>query len=64
MIGADAIIISLEGLILLLTNNDEKDCPQLKLALKCAVQLCDSKRDYCEKFVELLGSRFGSVNSK
>lgn len=64
VVGADAVIASLEGLILLLTVNDEKDCLQLRLALKCAVKLCDSKREYCEKFVDLLGSRFGSIDSK
>ncbi|KAI4458261.1 c1orf73 protein [Holotrichia oblita] len=63
VVGADTVIASLEGLILLLTVNDEKDCLQLRLALKCAVRLCDSKREYCEKFVDLLGSRFGSIDS-
>ncbi|KRT83554.1 hypothetical protein AMK59_3241, partial [Oryctes borbonicus] len=63
VVGADTVIGSLEGLILLLTVDDERYCSQLKLALKCAVRLCDSKRQYCEKFVDLLGSRLGSIDS-
>lgn len=62
--GTDEVISSLETLILLLTFSSEKYSYQLKLALKCAVQLCEVKREYCETFVDLLGSRFGNVDGK
>lgn len=60
--GTDAVISSLETFILLLTFSNEKYPYQLKLALKCAVQLCEVRREYCETFVELLGSSLGKVD--
>lgn len=64
MEGTDEVISSLETLILLMTFSHEKYPHQLKLALKCAVQLCEVRKQYCETFVDLLGSRFGSVDGK
>lgn len=64
MHGMEDVISSLETLVLLLTFSDDKYPHQLKVALKCAVRLCQAKKEHCERFVELLGSRFGSVNGK
>ncbi|XP_044761796.1 integrator complex subunit 7 [Coccinella septempunctata] len=61
--GADQVISALETLILLLTFSNEKKPMELKFALKCAVRLCESKQEYCETFVELLGTRLDNVNS-
>ncbi|XP_017781296.1 PREDICTED: integrator complex subunit 7 [Nicrophorus vespilloides] len=60
--GTEEIICSLETLILLLTYSEEKYPYQLKLALKCAVKLAEHKRDNCERFIKLLGSRLGFVD--
>lgn len=62
--GADDVIAALETLILLLTFSNEKHPLQLKIALKCAVRLCEAKQDYCEVFVELLGTRLDNIDSK
>lgn len=62
--GTEEVISSLETLILLLTFTEQKYPYQLKLALKCAVRLCEVKMEYCETFVELLGSRFGNIDGK
>lgn len=59
--GSEEMIASLETLILLLTFSKKKYPHQLKSALKCAVNLCEAKREHCEIFVELLGSRLKSV---
>lgn len=64
MEGTDAVISSLETFILLLTFSNEKYPHQLKLALKCAVQLCEVRKEYCETFVELLASSLGKVDGK
>lgn len=64
MEGADQVISSLETLILLLTFSDENKPVELRLALKCAVRLCESRQEYCETFVELLGTRLDNVNSE
>jgi integrator complex subunit 7 len=61
--GADEVISSLETLILLLTFSNDKHPEQLKLALKCAVRLCESKKEHCETFVELLGTRLDNIHS-
>ncbi|KAK9871145.1 hypothetical protein WA026_011427 [Henosepilachna vigintioctopunctata] len=60
---ADEVVSALETLILLLTFSDEKRPKELKFALKCAVRLCESKLEYCDTFVELLGTRLDNVNS-
>lgn len=64
MHNTEEVISSLETLILLLTFSDEKYPKQLRIALKCAVKLCDAKREHCDRFVELLGSRLSSVDGK
>lgn len=64
MEGTDAVISSLETFILLLTFSNEKYPYQLKLALKCAVQLCEVRKEYCETFVELLGSSLDKVDGR
>ncbi|XP_022912913.1 integrator complex subunit 7 [Onthophagus taurus] len=61
--GTNDVIQALESLILLLTQSEDKNQLELKLTLKCAVRLCEYKLDYCEKFLQLLGSRLGSVDS-
>lgn len=60
--GTEEVISSLETFILLLTFSNEKYPYQLKLALKCTVELCEVRREYCETFVELLGSSLGKVD--
>lgn len=60
----EEVISSLETLILLLTFSDDKYPRQLKIALKCAVRLCEVKMEHCERFVELLGARLGSLDGK
>ncbi|XP_044259605.1 integrator complex subunit 7 [Tribolium madens] len=60
---ADEVVSSLETLILLLTFSNDKHPRQLKLALKCAVRLCEAKKDYCEIFVELLGTRLDNIHN-
>lgn len=62
--GADEVIASLETLILLLTYSEQKQPKHLKLALKCAVRLCEVKSDFCDIFVDLLGSRLDNVDGK
>lgn len=62
--NADEVISSLETLILLLTFSNNTDPQQLKLALKCAVRFCEAKIEYCETFVELLGTRLDSLESE
>lgn len=62
--GADDVIAALETLILLLTFSNEKHPLQLKIALKCAVRLCKAKQEYCEVFVELLGTRLDNIDSR
>ncbi|KAJ8960602.1 hypothetical protein NQ318_013893 [Aromia moschata] len=61
--GAEEVIAALETLILLLTFSNEKHPAQLKAALKCAVRLCEAKQEYCEIFVELLGTRLDNIDS-
>ncbi|KAJ3665781.1 hypothetical protein Zmor_001256 [Zophobas morio] len=61
--GAEEVISSLETLILLLTFSNEKQPEQLKLALKCAVRLCEAKKEHCETFVELLGTRLDNIHN-
>ncbi|XP_045470369.1 integrator complex subunit 7 [Harmonia axyridis] len=63
VVGAGQVISALETLILLLTFSNEKKPTELKIALKCAVRLCESKQEYCETFVELLGTRLDNINS-
>lgn len=62
--GEDEVIAALETLILLLTFIKEKHSTQLKTVLKCAVRLCEAKHQYCEVFVELLGTRLDNIDSK
>lgn len=62
--GTSEVIGALETLILLLTFADEKNPRYLKIALKCAVRLCEVKNDYCTVFVELLGTRLDNTESK
>lgn len=62
--GTSEVIGALETLILLLTFADEKNPRYLKIALKCAVRLCEVKSDYCTVFVELLGTRLDNIESK
>lgn len=62
--GTNEVIAALETLILLLTFTDEKQPRYLKIALKCAVRLCEVKHEYCEIFVELLGTRLDNIESK
>lgn len=62
--GTSEVIAALETLILLLTFTDEKHPLYLKTALKCAVRLCEAKHEYCEVFVELLGTRLNNIESK
>lgn len=62
--GTSEVIGALETLILLLTFADDKNPQYLKIALKCAVRLCEVKNDYCTVFVELLGTRLDSIESK
>ncbi|XP_018575936.1 integrator complex subunit 7 [Anoplophora glabripennis] len=62
--GADDVIAALETLILLLTFSNERHPLQLKIALKCAVRLCEAKQEYCEVFVELLGTRLDNIDSE
>ncbi|CAG9772925.1 unnamed protein product [Ceutorhynchus assimilis] len=61
--GSDDVIASLEALICLLTSEQNKP-KHLKIALKCAVRLCEAKPDYCANFVELLGSRLDDVDGE
>lgn len=61
-VGTDEVISSLETIILLLTISDEKHPYQLKVVLRCAVRLAEIDKLYCERFVELLESRLGSVD--
>lgn len=60
--GTDDVISSLETLILLLTCSEQKQPKHLKVALKCAVRLCEAKQEYCETFVDLLGARLDNVD--
>ncbi|CAH0553711.1 unnamed protein product [Brassicogethes aeneus] len=61
---ADEVIHALETLILLLTfSSDQKHSEYLKVALKCAVRLCDAKPEHCETFVELLGTRLDNIDN-
>lgn len=60
--GEEDVISSLETLILILTLTDNKTTYQLKLSLKCCVRLSEAKTEHCDRFVELLGSRLGSVD--
>ncbi|KAK4882914.1 hypothetical protein RN001_006233 [Aquatica leii] len=62
--GAQDVISSLETLILLLIFSEEKYTYQLKIALKCAVQLCEAKHEHCVTFVELLGSNLKNLDGK
>ncbi|KAH1012969.1 integrator complex subunit 7 isoform X1 [Dendroctonus ponderosae] len=59
--GTDDVITSLESLILLLTDSEQKQPKHLKVALKCAVRLCEARPEYCETFVDLLGCRLDNV---
>lgn len=62
--GTEEVISSLETLILLLTSPEERNHPKhLKIALKCAVRLCEAKPEYCDTFVDLLGSRLDNIDS-
>ncbi|KAB0802821.1 hypothetical protein PPYR_05007 [Photinus pyralis] len=62
--GAQEVINSLETLILLLIFSDGRSLYHLKVALKCAVQLCEAKHEHCMTFVELLGSNLKSLNEE
>lgn len=62
--GTSEVIAALETLTLLLTFTDEKHPRYLKIALKCAVRLCEVKHEYCDVFVELLGTRLDNIESK
>lgn len=62
--NAEDVINPLETLILLLIFSDNKHPYQLKLALKCAVLLCEAKQDHCKTFVELLQSSLQSIDGK
>ncbi|XP_050514546.1 integrator complex subunit 7 isoform X1 [Diabrotica virgifera virgifera] len=61
--GEQEVIAALETLILLLTFIKEQHSTQLKTVLKCAVRLCEAKHQYCEVFVELLGTRLDNIES-
>ncbi|KAG5874925.1 hypothetical protein JTB14_019593 [Gonioctena quinquepunctata] len=61
--GIDEVIAALETLVLLLTFIGDKHPTQLKLVLKCAVRLCEAKQQYCEVFVELLGTRLDNIDN-
>ncbi|XP_057654555.1 integrator complex subunit 7 [Diorhabda carinulata] len=60
--GEEEITAALETLILLLTFMKTKHSVHLKTVLKCAVQLCEAKDQFCEIFVELLGTRLDNVD--
>lgn len=60
--GTEQVILSLETLFFSLTFSDENLPGQLKVALKCAVTLCDAKREHCERFVDFLESRLTRVD--
>nr|XP_023026136.1 integrator complex subunit 7 [Leptinotarsa decemlineata] len=60
--GVDEVIAALETLVLLLTFISDKHPTQLKLVLKCAVRLCEARQQYCEVFVELLGTRLDNID--
>ncbi|KAK5650389.1 hypothetical protein RI129_001418 [Pyrocoelia pectoralis] len=62
--GAQEVINSLETLILLLIFSDGGHPYHLKVALKCAVQLCEAKHEHCITFVDLLGSNLKSLNEE
>lgn len=52
---ANKVVNALEALILQIVNsNDPKYTYQLKLCLRCAVDLCKAHKDHCAVFVELL----------
>lgn len=55
--NAEEVINSLEALILILTCSEKKYPKHLRIALKCAVRLCEAKPDYCETFIDLLGMK-------
>ncbi|CAG9865045.1 unnamed protein product [Phyllotreta striolata] len=61
--GEEEVISALETLILLLTCIKGKHSVQLKTVLKCAIRLCEAKHQYCEVFVELLGTRIQDIDS-
>ncbi|XP_074033531.1 integrator complex subunit 7 [Leptinotarsa decemlineata] len=61
--GVDEVIAALETLVLMLTFISDKHPTQLKLVLKCAVRLCEARQQYCEVFVELLGTRLDNIDS-
>ncbi|XP_030755843.1 integrator complex subunit 7 [Sitophilus oryzae] len=60
--GTEDVISALETLILLLTYSEQKQPKHLKVALKCAVRLCQARLDYCETFVDLLGTRLDNIS--
>lgn len=60
--GEDEVTSALETLILLLTFMKTKHSTHLKTVLKCAVKLCEAKDQFCEVFVELLGTRLDNVD--
>lgn len=62
--GGNEVIASLKTLMLLLDFSKNKYPKQLKLALKCAVRLCEVKKEYCDTFVELLGTRLDNIHGK
>lgn len=62
--GVGDIISSMESLILLLNSSGQSNLKELKMVLKCAVRLCDVRREHCEKFVELLGSQLVSIEGE
>ncbi|KAF7282000.1 hypothetical protein GWI33_003665 [Rhynchophorus ferrugineus] len=62
--GTNDVISSLEALILLLTFSEQKQVKHLKVALKCTVRLCKARLDYCETFVDLLGSRLDNIEGE
>lgn len=59
----EEVVSALENLILLLTFGCEKRSYELKIALKCVVQLCEAKSDYCGSFVELLGTTLKNIGN-
>ncbi|CAH1119366.1 unnamed protein product [Phaedon cochleariae] len=61
--GMDEVVAALETLILLLTFIEKKHHTQLEIVLKCAIRLCEARQQYCETFVELLGTRLDNIDS-
>ncbi|XP_066147671.1 integrator complex subunit 7 isoform X2 [Euwallacea fornicatus] len=61
--GTEEVITSLETLILFLTCSEGQiHRKHLKVALKCAVRLCEAKPEYCDTFVDLMGCKLDNID--